>query len=156
MHERVAEALAGFNKPYKVRRHSDFKIPIRNPRDFAAALGYEIDRITKTLFLRSPDKTVYLLAVCSVNKKAALPVVARHAECTRLEVAGMDELAVRINYQPMGVGPLGVDKTPIYLDRSLFQYDTILVGAGIPAVEIELSPRDLQFICDAKVLAFAG
>lgn len=43
-----------------------------------------------------------------------------------------------------GVSPLGLDSTiAVVVDRELLDYESVLVGAGVAGVEIELSPVDL-------------
>jgi Cys-tRNA(Pro)/Cys-tRNA(Cys) deacylase len=69
-----------------------------------------------------------------------------------VEVASKDELQQIIGYASTGVTPLGVDSIKIFVDRSLLDFETILTGAGIPGVEIELSPNDLMNLTGALLL----
>lgn len=149
MHTKVQAALENTN--YKVHRHADFAGPIKTPADFAKALGYPLERITKTVFLRSQDSLVSMLAVCSVNRKLDLPTLADIVGCKRLELASRTELANQLDYPPTGVSPLGVATIPIFMDNNLFELTSLLVGSGMVAVEIEIAPGDLQKLTNAAI-----
>lgn len=67
-YKNVLDAINKLGSEYKVRDHGKLSSQIRNPNDFAAALGYPIQRITKTLFLRSRDGRAYA-AVCLMDRR---------------------------------------------------------------------------------------
>lgn len=152
MHSHVTDALAHAGVPYRPRRHADVPGPIRTPADFAAALGYPVARITKTLFLRDAGTSAYALVTCPVPAKLDLAAVTRHLGWRRPQLAAREELLARTDYPPTGVSPLGVPGVPVLLDASLFAFETVLVGGGAVGVEVELAPTDLQRTTDAAVL----
>src|SRR4051812_40631826 len=107
MHPKVSSHLTREGVSFAERRHADVSIPIKGPNDFAKALGYPIERITKSLYLGSGNGA-RTIAVCSINKKIRLNVISADLGCARLEVVGKEELARVIGYPPTGVSPFGV------------------------------------------------
>jgi Cys-tRNA(Pro)/Cys-tRNA(Cys) deacylase len=135
---------------YTVHRHDAFSEPIHSPADFAAVLGYELARITKTLLVRSTAGDTYALAVAPMGKKVDFRGLAELMGVKRVEVAPAADLASLAGYPEKGVSPLGVDKLPVFIDQGLFEFPTILVGAGEAGVEIEIAPADLAAITRAN------
>jgi Cys-tRNA(Pro)/Cys-tRNA(Cys) deacylase len=126
-----------------VHRHDSFPVPIHSPADFAAQLGYELGRITKTLLVRSTTGDLYAMVVSPMGRKIDFAAVARALGVKRVQIASPAELASLVGFPEKGVSPLGVEDLTVLLDDDLFRSDTILIGAGEPGVEIELSPADL-------------
>jgi Cys-tRNA(Pro) deacylase len=155
VHPRVRAVLAQRRVPVKVHRHADQAIPIHGPRDFAAALGYDLGRLTKALFVRRTDGG-YAVLVCPVQRRVDLARVARHLGSGRLELAGLTELEAYLGFSPGGVSPIGIGDIPVLLDEELFDYPTVLVAAGEVAVEIEIEPARLAEITGAAVLALTA
>ncbi|MGH2516743.1 MAG: aminoacyl-tRNA deacylase [Ktedonobacterales bacterium] len=153
MHPQVSAALDAAQVAYTERRHADYPATIASPADFAAALGYAVERISKTLFLRASDQQAYAAVTCSVVKKLDLPALAAHFGWRRAQVASRDELLAATGYQPTGVSPLGIANCPVVLDAGLFDFPTILIGGGEVGVEIELTPAALQRAAHATVLS---
>ncbi len=152
LHKNVQAALNGLQTDYKIHDHSEFSPEIKSPQDFAAALGYPIQRITKTLFLRSQDRQVYAAAVCSIDRRLSFKSTASAIGVNRIEVASAEDLRARTGYPRNGVSPLGLTKNiTVVADRLLFDYPTILIGGGATAIEIELSPSDLISISGATL-----
>lgn len=149
-HPAVQRALDEGHVSHVIRYHRDFAQPIRSPQDFALALGYDIGRITKSLFVRGAD--AYALIVCSSVDKVDFKEAARLLTWKRVEVASRPELDARLGFPPNGVSPIGVDATfPILMDDSLSNYATILVGAGTAGVEVEIDPAQLAALVHASV-----
>jgi len=153
VNSRVRAVLESRRVPVRVRRHADQPVPIRSPRDFAAALGYDLDRITKSLFVRCSCHGSYAVIVCPVNGRVDLPRLARQRGCARFELASLPELAAMLGFSPGGVSPIGVEGMPVLIDESLLDHPTVLVAAGEVAVEVEIEPARLVEITGAQVLA---
>ncbi|MCI0561512.1 MAG: YbaK/EbsC family protein [Nitrososphaera sp.] len=106
LHPRVASALsmASFDmRQVRIRCHSDLPIPIKSPTDFASALGYELERVTKTLLVRPSGskqggqeelsgQIPYALTVLSVNHRFNVKTVAQALKVNRVEIAKETEL----------------------------------------------------------------
>ena len=155
MHQKVAMKLEDSHLNYTVHQHAKLAVPIRNPQDFANALGCDLGRITKTLFIKGDVPEKYGVAVCSTNKRVDFALLARELKCKRVQVAKREELQEKIGYPPTGVSPLGVDEFPVFLDEGLFDFKTVMIGAGQVGVEIEIAPNDLQSLTKAVVLRFS-
>lgn len=137
---------------YKIYDHSKASSEIRKPDDFAAVLGYPIQRITKTLFLRSHDGQTYVAAVCSIDRRVNPKSIAEAVGAKRMEMAPAEDLQAKTGYRRSGVSPLGLaEDIAVVVDRLLLGYPTVLVGGGAAKIEIELSPADLVLISGAKV-----
>jgi Cys-tRNA(Pro)/Cys-tRNA(Cys) deacylase len=152
VHPNVAKHLQQSQFGFALRKHADYPAPIRSPKDFAQAIGYPIERITKSLFLTARAGK-YAISVCSINKKTNFAPLAEKLGWGRLEVASPAELGDITGYPSHGVSPLGV-AVPIFIDNHLMGFETILVGAGEVGVEVELSPHDLVAATSAIVLDF--
>src|ERR1700687_3554515 len=100
MHERIKKILDDSCPTYRVRPHKDLLIPILSPQDFASALGYDINRITKTLLLRATDREMFCLAVLSSNKRVNLEKVAGTLQLKRIQMASKQELSKTLGYPP--------------------------------------------------------
>lgn len=149
---RIIDALGAAGTPYKVHRHDDFERSIRSPKDFADALGYDLSRITKTLFLKSRDEERHFLVVCGMDKRVDLCRLAAGLATRRLEMAPLSDLQDRVGYPPTSVTPIAVPDIPVFIDETLLAHATVLTGAGVPRVEIELSPADLKALCRAQAV----
>ena len=144
LHKNVQAAISGSGIEYRIHDHGNYTPEIKSPHDFAMALKYSIQRISKTLFLRSRDGHFYAVAVCSINRRVDFRSIANAIGASRLEVASPEELQARTGYPKNGVSPLGLTKDiSVAVDSTLFDYPTILIGAGAAAIEIELAPADL-------------
>ena len=143
------------NIPYMVYRHSVFNKPIKRPEDFAEVLGCDVARISKALFVRDPKRTRFAILVCGATRKVDMQAVARRMGVKRLVMADLSELQQRVGHPPLAVTPIGVEGIPVFMDADLFRFPTILTGAGVPKMEMSLSPKDLQSLSQAEVFAFA-
>ncbi len=152
MHPNVQKVLHHNNIDYREIRHDSFGMPINSPVDFSQAIGYEISRITKSIFFKSKTEDKYVMAVCSINKKLNLAQLAILCNTNKLEVADKRDLTDIIGYEPNGVGAIGIPTSvQVFIDKSLYDYPTILIGSGETGVEIELSPDDLCKCSNAMI-----
>lgn len=152
MHKRINDILAEAGVRYQERRHSEVSVAIRSPQDFAEALGFETGRIAKTLLLCTPGNDQLCLAVLSCDRRLDMKLVASILGVNRLQVASKSMLDEALGYPPTGVSPFGAGMHQVVMDESLMRFDTILVGGGEVGVEIEISPKDVKQIANAKVV----
>lgn len=152
---RIMEALDAAALGYRVHCHDDFAQSIRTPQDFANALGYELGRITKTLFVKCRETDRFYLLVCGMEKRIDLRRLAAHLGAKRLELASLPELQRHVGYPPTSVTPIAVNGIPVFMDETLVHHPTVLTGSGVPRVEIEIAPTDLQALCGAQTMAMA-
>ncbi|GGI25700.1 aminoacyl-tRNA deacylase [Pedobacter mendelii] len=152
MHSKILSALEENNIHYKEIEHSSFLAPINSPIDFAGALGLDLERISKSVFLRSKKRDKYIIAVCSCNKKLDLKKIAALADVNKIEVADRQELESMIGYPPTGVSAIGLNPSiTVFIDNALLNLETIFIGSGEIAKELELSPKDLVKLSNGKL-----
>ena len=150
VHRRVRRALEDHGVSVEVHQHRDLDGPIHSPGDFADALGVGIERVTKTLFLRS-QRHQYVVLVAPVTTRVNLQAVAEAVGCRRLGMADREELAAYLDYSPGGVSPIGVDpEIPVLVDAALLRQPSIFVAAGEIGVEVEIDPGELLRMTGAK------
>ena len=152
MHQKVRDCLEQGGVAYTLHRHADFEQVIGNPMDFAAALGYPPERITKAVFLESRKGDKHAIALCSVTEKLDLSAIAAALEAKRMTMAKPERLAELIGYPSMGVSPIGVDPVPVFMDEALCALPTVLIGAGAVGVEVEIEPNTLARLINARVM----
>lgn len=152
MHDRINEILRSSGCPYKEYLHNSLGVAIHGPQDFAFALGYEQNRITKTLLVRATNQDLFGLVVAPSNRRIDLGRVAQILQVKHVQIASTQELSQVLGYPPKGVSPLGADSVPVLIDESLMGYESILIGAGEIGVEIEISPKALKKLTNAMPL----
>jgi Cys-tRNA(Pro)/Cys-tRNA(Cys) deacylase len=140
--------------PYTLHRYDALPVLVRSPPDFARALGYDVDRITKTLLLWSQRGDAYAMVVCPAQRRVDLAQLAEATGDARLELADADALREKVGYLPGGVSPMGVRQIPIFMEEDLLQHETVLVRAGLRGVEVEIDPSHLRDLTGAKMLRF--
>jgi prolyl-tRNA editing enzyme YbaK/EbsC (Cys-tRNA(Pro) deacylase) len=154
LHPQVHAALHRAGVRFRVHRHADQPFAIQGPADFARALRYPLERISKSLFLRCHCHSKYLVVVCPVDRKLKLTDLARLVGCQRLELASPEELAIVLGYPIHGVSPLAVGTVQVLMDEDLLRHETVLTAAGEVEVEVEIAPADLRKV--ARALLFSS
>src|ERR1700760_287397 len=91
LHKNVQAALTGHEAEHTVHDHADLPTEIGSPHDFAAALGYPVQRIARTLFLRRHDRQSYAAAVWPADRRLDFKAAASAAGLKRLEAASPEE-----------------------------------------------------------------
>jgi len=165
-HPRVDDVL-GLLKPsrFRIWQHAALGQPIRSAADFAHAIGVDLDRIAKTIVVgrrgwpperRMAEPVGAYAAVCLPSpRKINLSAVAQTFGWLACELATTIELEKLLGVSPKGVSPLGLGQIPLIVDESLFSHSTMLVGGGAIGVDIELDPRDLVRVTNAKAASIA-
>jgi Cys-tRNA(Pro)/Cys-tRNA(Cys) deacylase len=157
IHPRVAHHIESLGMSCTIRRHHDFPTEIRTPTDFAEALGYPPARITKSVFCRSQSRSSFAVLVAPSDARIDLKQASAALDAGRLELASPDELEQLTGYPRHGVSPFGLDPViSVVVARELLDYESILVGAGVIGVEIEVSPLDLVDATHARVISSPG
>jgi Cys-tRNA(Pro)/Cys-tRNA(Cys) deacylase len=125
---------------------------------------YEHDEASESYGLEAVEKMgvdparVFKTLVVSVDHRlevACVPAAAQldlKALGKRVELADMRRAESATGYVAGGISPLGQRKRlPSHLDVSALAHETIFVSAGRRGLEIELDPRDLARMTDARV-----
>ncbi len=118
----------------------------------AEALGVEAERVFKTLLLSLHGRINQLaVGVVPVAKQLDLKSFAAVANAKKATMADPKEAERVTGYVVGGISPLGQKRRlPTFIDESALEYETIYVSAGRRGLEIELDPRDLMRLCNAK------
>lgn len=152
MHEKVRSILEKSEISFIVHHHSALPVPIHSPVDFAAAIGYDLGRITKTVFLKAKDGSKYAMVCGAINERFDLQRIAALINVKKIEQASVDALLQITGYPPNGVSPLGLpENITLIVDEGLLSLPTVLVGGGATGVEVEIRPVDLIGITGALV-----
>ena len=153
---RVQHHIESSNVSCIIRHHRDFPTDIRTPTDFADALGYQLARITKSVFCRAQSKASYAVLVGPMDQRIDFKQAAQALDAGRLEVASPEELEQIVGYPRHGVSPFGLDSAiSVVVARELLSHESVLVGAGAGGVEIEVSPLELVRATNALVESIA-
>lgn len=137
---------------YEIHRHSLQDEEIRIPQDFAKALGYDVACISKTMFVRDPERSTYALVVCGATRQPDLKKIAQLLGVRQLVCADLREMRRKIGHPPFSITPIGIQGIPTFMDEDLLRFPTILTGSGVKRMEIELAPADLQRLSNAHVM----
>ena len=111
----------------------------------AEKLGVDAGRVFKTLVASVDGKlTVAVVPVAAQLDLKALGKRAKLADKAQAERA--------TGYVSGGISPLGQRRRlPTHVDESALEHETILVSAGRRGLQIELDPRDLVRLTEARV-----
>jgi prolyl-tRNA editing enzyme YbaK/EbsC (Cys-tRNA(Pro) deacylase) len=161
-HIRVDDVLATLNpSQFRILEHAAFGEGIRSAADWAGAIGVRIDRIAKTVLVgdhaRAPERRIAepsrsYVAVCLPSpRKINVSTVAEIFNWSGCQLATTVELVKVLGFNRGAVSPLGVGEVPLVVDETLMDFSTILIGSGVMGVDIELDPRDLVAIANARI-----
>jgi Cys-tRNA(Pro)/Cys-tRNA(Cys) deacylase len=113
--------------------------------------GWPLERVFKTLVARG-DKTGVIVACLPGGDELNLKALAALSGNKRVELVSLKEVQPLTGYIRGGVPPIGLKKNyPIYIHESAFNYDRILISAGLRGCQIEINPQDLKGITRADV-----
>jgi Cys-tRNA(Pro)/Cys-tRNA(Cys) deacylase len=132
--------------------HSYEHDPKAEPYGLEAAqrLGVDPARVLKTLVVDLDGS----LEVAVVPVEAQLDVRALAGKRSRM--ADPRDVERSTGYVLGGVSPLGQRRAlPTTIDESALEHETVFVSAGRRGLELELDPRDLVRLTDARVRAIA-
>jgi Cys-tRNA(Pro)/Cys-tRNA(Cys) deacylase len=116
----------------------------------AEKLAVDPARVFKTLVVAIDGA----LAVACVPAAAQLDLKALGKRATLADKAHAERAT---GYVSGGISPLGQRRRlPTHVDASALEQDTVLVSAGRRGLQIELDPRDLVRLTDARVHAIAA
>jgi Cys-tRNA(Pro)/Cys-tRNA(Cys) deacylase len=116
----------------------------------ALKLGVESERLFKTLVV-SVDGSL-AVALVPVSSQLDLKALGKRAQ-----LADKGHAQRTTGYVSGGTSPLGQRKRlPTHMDASALEHETILVNGGRRGLQMELDPRDLARLTDAKVHPIAS
>lgn len=117
----------------------------------AQALGVTAAQIAKTLVFVTDEQP--LLVVTCGDKKVDTKKLAKVLETKKIKFADADLVLAATGFPPGGVSPVGLkEKLPLYLDKSLWDYETVYAAAGTANSALPISPDRLEAITGAKIV----
>ena len=120
----------------------------------ASVLGVGADRLFKTLLAAVDGSPV--VAIVAVADRLSLKALARAAAGKRADMIPPADAERLTGYVTGGISPFGQRKRlPVFVDSSILDHDTVYSSAGQRGLQVELSPRDLVRILDARTAALA-
>jgi prolyl-tRNA editing enzyme YbaK/EbsC (Cys-tRNA(Pro) deacylase) len=119
-------------------------------RDAARAVGCELAQIVKTVVFVCDGANV--LALVPGDRRADEQAVARAAGASEVRVANAEEVVRATGFEPGGVAPFPQrDVALTLIDRALFAYDVVWIGAGTAKHMASLPPAELARLAGARM-----
>jgi len=117
----------------------------------AQALGVTPAQIANTLCFLAAGRPV-LLTTCG-DKRTDVKALARELGVKKVKFADAETVAAATGFPPGGVSPVGIlPGVPLYLDRSLWDFDIVYAAAGTANSALPISPDRLREITGASVI----
>jgi Cys-tRNA(Pro)/Cys-tRNA(Cys) deacylase len=108
----------------------------------ALKIGYPLEQVFKTLVARG-DKHGVCMAVVPGNAQLDLKAIAQLSGDKKTEVVSLKEVQPLTGYVRGGVTALGGKKHyPVYVDETVYLFETISVSAGVRGTQILINPED--------------
>lgn len=119
------------------------------------ALGWPAERVFKTLVATVDGRLT--VGVVPVSGQLDLKALAAAAGGKKAAMAKVADAERSSGYVAGGISPLGQRKAlPTVIDRSVSEYDTVMVSAGRRGLQVELAPADLVRLTRAILAAIAS
>ena len=146
---KVAACLAAAGHPHEVIALAD---TARSAGEAAAVLGVDFGAIVKTLMFVAGSEEAPVIALVAGDRQcdvAALAVcVGAPPPCRRPDAARVKAVT---GYSIGGVSPIGLaPDLPVFLDSSLFRFDTVWSAAGHPHCVFQATPAALLSLTGAR------
>lgn len=127
--------------------HSDGKI---DGAAVARKMGQDPERVFKTLVTIGHSKNYYVFVI-PVESELHLKNAAKAVGEKSVEMIHVKEINGVTGYIRGGCSPIGMKKHYVtVLDESCLSLPTMIVSGGKIGFQIELAPKDLITVCDAK------
>lgn len=146
----AVKALDAFNVWYVLHTY-----PVSELSDIAnhaaTQLGLDPATVLKTLVIQSDAGDLYV-ALVPASSELDMKALARLTGSKKVRLADQ-ALAERVTgYARGAMSPFGQRSAlPVYIDKSVLQYDRLFVSGGRRGVEIEIKSQDLIEVCQARV-----
>ncbi len=117
----------------------------------ASKTGLDIDRIFKTLVLRSNTNEIFVCVIpgaCELDLKKA----AKTAGFKKVDLIPVKEILSLTGYIRGGCSPIGMKKHyPAFIDETCLLYESIFVSAGVRGLQVNLKADALADLIDAEI-----
>jgi Cys-tRNA(Pro)/Cys-tRNA(Cys) deacylase len=122
----------------------------------ANALNLSIYQVFKTLVCQLISMEL-VVAVLPVAAQLNLKHLAQAAEVKKAQLAPPKQVHATTGYLLGGVSPLAQKKQlRTFIDATAQSYDTIFISAGQRGLEIEIAPKDLGCVTQARFVSLGN
>ncbi|HMM20345.1 MAG TPA: YbaK/EbsC family protein [Selenomonadales bacterium] len=139
-----------------IRSYPDLKIVLfdssTHTSELAAqAVGVTVAQIAKTLVFLADGQPV-LVVTCG-DRKVDTKRLAKELGVRKIKFANAELVEETTGFPPGGVSPVGLaTKIPLYLDKSLYDFEVVYAAAGTANSALPIPPGRLCEITGAKVI----
>lgn len=118
----------------------------------AEKIGKDPANVYKTLVAQGAGQSVYVFVV-PVGAELDLKKAAKASSEKKLEMLPVKDIQKWTGYIRGGCSPVGMKKLfPTYIDESASKLETIIVSGGKIGIQLQMSPKDLAGVTEAKFL----
>jgi len=145
------ERVKLFLKPFPDLKIILFEQSTHTAELAAQALGVEAAQIAKTLVFLA-DGEPLLIVTCG-DKKINTKKLTKVIDAKKVRFADAQTVLDATGFPPGAVSPIGIkNDIPLYLDQSLWDFETVYTAAGTANSALPVSPDRLQEITAAMVI----
>ncbi|UPV73708.1 YbaK/EbsC family protein [Halorussus limi] len=153
MHER-AEEFAD-----RARREYGFEVDVKEfpegtktAADAAEAVGCDVAQIASSIAMRADDRLVVVVTSGANRVSEARLADLLGLDESDVEMADAAEIKATLGWSIGGVPPFCHDAdVPVYLDRTLTEFETVWAAAGTPEAVFPIAPDELGELSEATV-----
>ena len=161
LHSPVTELLQRENISYEVVEIplTENRKPIRNLEELLAQRGIAPQSVVRSVLFKTASEKFVLLAVAG-GGRADWGVLRKHLNERKCRMAEYDEVPEATGYVVGTVPPVALPESiKILVDDSVKNYETVVIGSGVPGFALLLKGADLLRLlagADHGVFASAG
>jgi len=127
---------------------SEDKKPIRNLEELLSAKGLDPASVVRSILFRGGSGKFYMLAVAG-GGRADWGVLRKLLGERKLRMAEFEEVPEVTGYVVGAVPPIALpDGVPVLVDRSLDDYEAVVIGSGVLGYALALKGTDLLKLVD--------
>jgi prolyl-tRNA editing enzyme YbaK/EbsC (Cys-tRNA(Pro) deacylase) len=123
---------------------SEDKKPIRNLEELLTSMGRDPSSVIRSIVFKTGSGAFVLLGVAG-GGRADWGVLRKHLDERKFRMAEFDEVREATGYVVGAVPPIALPESIlVLLDKSVTDYDTVIIGSGVLGYALALSSKDLQ------------
>jgi prolyl-tRNA editing enzyme YbaK/EbsC (Cys-tRNA(Pro) deacylase) len=148
----AVQRVAGFLREAGAEaRLEEFSEWTPTARDAARAVGCELAQIVKSIVFDCDGAPVVVLV--PGDRRADGDKVASALGCTRVRLAGAEQVQAATGFEPGAVAPFPLPKVDrVLMERTLLSHDVVWIGAGSDRHMAGLAPAELARLSRARAM----
>jgi Cys-tRNA(Pro) deacylase len=121
----------------------------------ARLLGADEHAVVKTLIFETNEKKP-LIVLMHGDRQVSAKNLARHIGIKSVEPATPEKASKWTGYLVGGTSPFGIrTQMPVYVERSIFDIDRILINGGKRGFLVEIEPAELKRVLNVEEVEVA-